>query len=100
MSANSAIIPPSKRSVIGIYTDQIDQIVDSWRYRDFDKSKKIEQVRLWLSNFECSEIPYVFGFLNLIYLVDEVIKEELLQTVASKIVKDLHNDLTYPFTAP
>ena len=94
MSANSITIPSAKKHVIDQYSNQIAEIVKKWRYYDHDGNKKIEEVRLWLSNFECTEIPDVFNFLDIIYLVDEVKEEEFLQTIVAKIKNDFSNDLT------
>jgi hypothetical protein len=87
VSSNSNIIPPDKVKVINDYSYQIAKIVNKWGFRDYAKSTKIQHVRLWLSNFECDEIPFMFNLLNSIYLIDEEKEKELLHLISCNISK-------------
>lgn len=85
---------PTKKNIIDTFQNNIEKIVDKWGFQDATKYKKIEEVKLWLSNFKPYEIPIIFNLLEYIYLINEEKIKQLLDDVAFTILNDVDKNLT------
>lgn len=85
---------PVKKNIIDTFQNKIEKIVTTWGFQDTNKYKKIEEVKLWLSNFKANEIPIIFNLLEYIYLIDEEKIDKLINDIAQTILNDFDKNLS------